>query len=892
MSWQGLLRKLKTLVMRERAEDDLSEELAFHLELQAKKYVARGMGDREARRLARLEFGSLETAREECRETGRWAALDSLGRNLKYVIRSLWTHPGFPAIAIVVIALGVGSTLAVFHLLYALMFRPLPIRNGAELVRISAVLREGELGSLPTTFLDSLKAVPDYQGVCGFDTSYPGVEVQGSIRSVGMLGFTGDCFSTLGIEVQLGRSLTAQDDHAGAEAVAVITDAFWHRQFDKRRDVLGERIRTEGQTYTVVGVAEPRFDGLLIGFPAGLIVPASQEYAEPMPNGRKATYWWVNILARRAPGVSEHEASARLKVRAQQLLEDSVPPHYSAERRKAYLSTRVTLTRGRTGVDYFLRRRFGGSLYAAAGICGAILLIGCTNLINLLLARSLKRRHEIAVRFALGAKRSQIAGLFATESLLLVTAGAALGFLFARALDEWLVVEGAHMFGNFDPRLSFDWRVALFFAAAAAAIAVAFAAASAWQADRLRESGALKESGRGIIGNSGTTQRILIGVQIALTLALVAGSGLLSASLGHLYAIDLGVKTQNVWDVMLSTRPGVKTYFVRGSYYRRMLDEIRQIPGIQSAALTDSVPFFTFPEAEPIAAADTGRALQEVDGAVLSASAGFFQTLGMKVIAGESFEEREDGEPAVVVSESLAARLVTRPSELIGHHVRLGIDSRYQHLRVTGVISNAQMNLAHPEQLAPFVAYVNIWQHPDTQGYPVLLIKTAGNSLNVDALRKIVDGGGREYVYRVRTLADEKDGALMENRLLAYLSGAFSALALAMAAIGLFALLSHQVANRTGEIGIRMALGARAAQIQWMILRQIVSIVGLGIAVGLLCSLGAARMIAGLLFDVSPYSPGLLTLSCAVLAGTALVAGWLPARRASSVDPVAALRQE
>jgi putative ABC transport system permease protein len=892
MAWHGLIRKLETLLQRERAEADLTEELSLHLEMQARKYVARGLGEKEARRLALLEFGSLENTREECRETDRSTALDALGRNLKYAVRALSMKPGFAMIAIAILAMGIGSTLAVFNLLSALLLRPLPIRNAAELVRVSTVSREGELGSLPTTFLDALRADPDYRSVCGFDTGYPGVEVGGSITSVGSLGFSGDCFSTLGIEVQLGRGLAPADDHAGAEPVAVITDAFWQRQFGRKRAVLGQRIRMEGQTYTVVGVAEPRFRGLLIGFPAGLIVPASQEYTATMPNGRKPTYWWVNILARRARNVSEKQASARLMASARRLLEESVPPHYNAARRKAYLTNKLMLTSGGAGIDYFLRRRFSTSLYAAAGICGAILLIGCTNLINLLLARSLRRRREIAMRFALGAKLSQIAGLFATESLLLVAAGAGMGLLLAQLLDRWLVAEGARMFGNFDLGLSFDWRMALFFVASNAGIAMAFAGASAWHADRLRESSALKESGRGVIGSVGAVQKVLLVLQIALTLGLVAGSGLLSASLDHFYSLDLGVNARNVWDVMLSTRPGAKAYFVRGPYYRELLSEIRQMPGVVSAALTNAIPFSVIPDPEPIAAIDSGRVRQDANGLALAASSEFFKTLGMKITAGEGFADREGGEPAVVVSESLAARLATPASDLIGHHIRLGTDSRYQHLRVDGLVSNAQMNLAHPEQLAPFVVYMNVWQHPDAQGYPVLLIKTAGNSLSVDALRKIVRAGGREYVDRVRTLADEKDGALMENKLLAYLSGAFSALALAMAATGLFGLLSYQVANRTGEIGIRMALGARGKQIQWMILRQSLVIVTIGSGMGLVFSLVVGRLIAGLLFGVRPYSPGLLALSCTVLAATAMLAAWLPARRASSVDPLSALRHE
>lgn len=891
-SWYSLIRKLRMLLSRRRTEEDIADELRMHLELQTKKYVDRGVGETEARRLARLEFGSIESAREKCWETDSWALLDAMSHNLRYAARSLGRRPGFTLIALAILAMGIGSTLAVFNLLNAIMLRPLPVRNAAELVRISRVLRDGEFGSLPSTFLSALKTVPDYTGVCGFDTGYPGVESHGSITSVGTLGFSGDCFSTLGIQVQLGRRLTPQDDQPGSELVAVITDALWRQEFNRSRDALGQRIRMEGQTYTVVGIAEPRFTGLLIGFPAGLIMPVSQEYRELMPNGKRPTYWWLNILARRSPSISEKQASVRMKVHARKLLESSVPPRYSVQRTTDYLASHIAVSSGSSGIDYFLRKRFGSSLYAAAGIGVAILLIGCTNLVNLLLARSLNRQHEIAIRLALGAKWSQIVGLFATESLLLVTVGAGMGLLLAQALDKWMLAVGSRMFGNFDLGLSFDWRTALLLGVATTAITISFSGVSVWQARRVRDSRALKDSVRAIARSTSAAQKALIGLQISLTIAMVTGSSLLTASLDRLYEIDLGVKTRNLWDVELSTRPGAKTYFARGSYDREILSEIRQIPGVQTVAFTDSIPFFTFTEPQRIAAVDTGGTQPEVDGPVLATSAEFFRTLGISLVAGQEFEETEGGEPAAIVSESLAAHLAAQPRDLIGHHIRLGSDNRYQRLRVTGVVSNAQMNLAHPEQLAPFTAYVNMWQHPDDQGYPVLLIKSASSTLDLNALRKIVDSRGHEYVYRVRTLVEEKDGALMENKLLAYLSGALSGLALLMAATGLFGLLSYQVANRTNEIGLRMALGAQRTQIQWMIMREVIAAVGIGSCTGIIMSLGVAHIIQGLLFGVSPYDPRLFALSCAVLGASALLAAWFPARRASSVDPLVALRYE
>ncbi len=889
-----MIRKLKFLFRPAKVEQELDDELAAHLELQTRKHIARGISETEAKRLARLEFGGVENVREECRDTGRWNAVDALSRNLRYALRSLRKTPGFAAVAVSILGVGVGSSLAVFNLLNALSLRPLALKNAAELVQIASIDRDGGLGELPSTFLDSLKNVPDYQGLCGFETGYPGVEVSGSITSTGKLGFSGDCFKTLGIKVQLGRDLTPQDDNAGAEAVAVITDAFWRRQFNARRNALGKRIRIDGQAYTIVGVAQPRFKGLLLGFPAGIITTLSQEHRAALPNGRRPTYWWVNILARRAKGISEREALARLKVRRRQLLEASVPPNYSPARRKDYLERQITLASGAAGIDYFLRRRFGSYLYAAVGVCAAILLIGCVNLASLLLARGLRRRREVAVRFALGAKRGNVAWLFATESLLLVAAGGLLGFLFGQALDRWLMGVGDRVFGNFDLSLAFDWRIGIFLAAVFTAIAVGFAAASAWQVDRMQSSDALKEGSRGIVGSSSTPQTVLIALQIALTLTLVAVSGLFGTSLKKYYAADLGVDSRNVWDVMLSTRPGVKGHFETGPYYRELLREVRSMPEVNSVTFADWIPFFATGGDETVSALNIGETQPGIQAKVLTNSAEFARTLGIRMIAGDGFgsDGQQGGEPAVIISESLAERLGNKPRGLLGHHIRIGVYSGYERLRIVGIASNAQTDLSKARQLAPYVAYVNIWQHPDAQQYPVLLIKTIGNTLHVEALRRIVNARGREYVYRVRTLGDEKDGALMEDRLLASLSGAFSALALMMAGTGLFGLLSYQVGNRTGEIGIRMALGAERSQIRWLILRQIVTVIAVGGGAGLILSMGLGRALAGILFDVNPYSPALLTIAYLVLTATALLAAWLPVRRATSIDPVIALRHE
>jgi len=874
-------------------EEDLNDELASHLEFQVRKHMAEGMSESEARRRAGIEFGGLDLAREQCRDADPWHWLDASRRNLRHALRALGRSKLFSLVAIAILAVGIGATVGTFGLVDALLFRPLAVPRPYELVRIASLQKDGRLRQLPSTILDPLKSSTWLSGACGFNTGYEGGETNGTITPIGILGFTGDCFRTLGILTQLGRPLGPDDDHASAPAVAVITADLWRRAYGGRADVLGQRVQMPGSAFTIVGITEDRFAGLLLGFPAGIIVPLHQEPSETGMVGQQV-WWSVNVIGRRAPGVSAKQAAAGLAAQSGWLLEQSVPPRFGAARRQQYLASHLATAPAANGVDYFIRNRFGQPLIAVFGICAAILAIACVNLAGLMLARATRRRREVAVRLALGASRAHVAGILALESALLVAAGAALGVVVALALDRVVRAEGAQMFGNFDVRLGFDSRVTLFFAALVLAIMLALAGASAWQARRLSQLGSLHQGERRVARGHSAAQRLLIAAQIALTLALVTGAGLFGASLRAFYNLDLGVNTRHVWDVMLASHPARYSHFEPGPYYRDLVRQVETIPGIRSAVLADFVPFYTTGSTLPAAVVEGAEPGVEFEAAVDTVTDGFFRLMGMRVVEGRDFrrEQPNGAEPEAIASQSLAEHL-GGASALLGRHIRVGTAAAYQRLRVVGIASDTQLSLANPNETHPFAVYINSWQHPESQaGYPVLLLKTAGGEVPSAMLRQTVDRAGREYVERTRSLDEEKDGALIENRVMAYLSGAFGALALVLAATGLFGLLSYQVASRTGEIGIRMALGARRGQIQWLIVRQIGGLVAGGAAAGVALAIFESKAIAGLLFGVRAGDQWLLAGSLVLLAATALLAAWLPARHAASVDPLMALRHE
>lgn len=897
MCWHSFQKRLHSLLRAQTSEGELESELNTHIELQARKHIAEGLDPAEARRLARIEFGGLEGVREECREVDTWRWIGAVGRNTRQCFRSLAKSPGFVLVAILILTVGIGSNVAVFSTIDALFLRPLPVHRPDKLVEIVSIDKDGHTGGLFSPVLEALQHDRAFQGTCGFGTSYLAVEIDGTLRTLGMAAFSGGCFETLGLSVQLGRPLGPADDHVGAEPVAVITDSLWHSQFGGRADALGRSIRIGTDTFRIVGVTGKQFTGLLLGFPEPVMIPLLQQ-PNLLPNGSKPTSYYVNLLGRRAAGISQAQALANITAEKHQLLEQSIPHRFNAIQRKDYMARALTLVSAQSGIDYFLRKRFAQSLFAIFGLCGAMLLMACVNLSSLLLARSLSRQREVAIRLALGAGRRHIVGIFVLENLALVLTGTAIGIIVGLWIARAILARGGQMFGNFYLHIGLDPRVVLFVFIVVLSAIGAFSVASLWQARRLGSADDLKQSGRGVIASNSSAQKILLAVQIALTLALVTGSTLFGASVKNERNIDFGIKPQNVWVALLAPRPG--GYRNPGywnlhasAYYRDLLQQIEALPNTAFVSFSGTVPFLQGGYHDPLAIVDGSKAERELQVETIGASDNYFATLGGRIVAGEEFRRTDDlsGNPGVILTESLARHLGD-PRILLGHHVRIGAQPDWQHLKIIGIASDMDMSLVDVNNIKPFTAFINFWQHQTLQGYPVLLIKTRSAALDTTAVRRIVEKRGHEFVERFTSINSEIDHALIENFFLAYLSTAFAVLALLMAAVGLFGLLSYQVANRTGEIGVRMALGAKRSQIRWLVLGQTVRVLVFGTIAGIALTLATHKLIAGLLFGVTAYNPLILLAGTAIMIGSALVAAWLPTQRACKIDPIEALRHE
>ncbi|HEX2665419.1 MAG TPA: ABC transporter permease [Candidatus Acidoferrum sp.] len=844
-----------------------------------------------------------------------------LWQNLSYALRVLPKSRGFTSVAVLSLALGIGANTAIFTLINALLLRDVPVRQPERLVEVSPVRCENaritaDLSRASCSQFDRkiFLSYPMYRELerqqrvfsavigwsSGFDVAR--VEVNGAVSQNEVFAVSGNYHNELGATPLLGRLLTPEDeDPRGGSTlqVAVLGYEFWQSRFGGAPDVVGKQIRIEGTPFTIIGVTRKWFTGLTTGDPPEITVPiTAQPLVDPVvfKSIDDRSLLWVMVTGRLKNGVTIDQAHTQLQSFWPDLLAATASVPTPGLRRQRFLSMGLDVSAARTGVAPELRAQFTRPLYLLLGIVGLILLAACVNLANLMLARAAARAQEMSMRVALGAGRWQLMGQVLTESLALPLGGAFLGIGFAYWGSNVLVTlmtEGALTRVTLDLRP--DLRVLGITMAAAILTGVLFGLAPAWRSARQDPAAVLEHNARSLAGGGNRLSQALIVAQVSLSLILLLGAGLLLKSFQKLHSLDLGFASDRLLEVSVHGRPDGHAKADARAYHQQLIERITRLPGVRAVGFAaDFLPSREgWHDAVSVATSDWSRASDAMADTAL-VSPDFFRTMGIALLRGREFDWADDeGHPLIaIVSESLAQRLFPK-GDAIGQRIRFGVMADLQMLEIVGVAADARIFRLR-EAAAP-VLYIPCLQHPNWADWTffTVFVRTKEDPESVaTGVRKEIESLGQEYVVSTKTVEQVTGELLVSERVNAMLCSFFAGLALLLASIGLYGLMSYSVTRRTREIGVRVALGAQQRSVRWMILRETLALTLLGIAIGVLLGLAATRLIASMLFGLSPNDLSTIVTACLLLLTVALFAGYVPARKASSIDPMSALRTE
>jgi predicted permease len=875
-----LVERLRALVFRRREERELEEELHFHLEMSEAQHRHLGASPSEARRLGRVDLGGIERTKDEVRDARGTRVAEDSASDFRYALRGLRQRPGFAIVAVLTLAVGIGGTTAVFSAVDAVLLQPLPYQQSGQLVR----LYQHEVGSTekgvvtPTHFLDYQRRLSSFEHLAAIYTyAETGADVGGAERPerIQLLPITADYFGVYGVQPAIGRGFEPAEE-TGAPLV-ILGDALWTRLFARNPDVIGRSITMSGQPYTIVGVMPATFaDPVAAGIDAWTPLDIT-----PGRDADNAGNHYLTVVGRLRAGVSIEQANAELHA-----LDVTLAAQYPNAR-----LTRASLVPLKEDIVGPASR----SLRLMLGAVGLVLLLVCVNIANLLLVRGSERRRVFAARSARGAERARLVRQILMESLTLALVGDIAGLAIARGAMSAIVALGA---GSI-PRLStltLEPRLLAFSIAVASLCALIFGVVPALRAARTEPGDVLREQARS--GTSGVSQgRLRWGLvvsQVALAFVLLVGAGLLLASFQRLRQVDLGVTTDDVLTFELELPEARYDSTARTRLYETLAQRLAQIPGVRAAGGVSKlagtgnhhmwgVRALTGPLVDAPSAATRPAPQQRV------VSGDYFRAMGLRVLKGRLFDARDDASAPrrVVISTSAAARIFPGIDPL-GQRLRTGgVDAE-----VIGVVPDAAVDAE-----GTMMPHVYHWhtQFAGNRNWALaqVVATTGAPEPLVPAVRRVVAELDPQLVmFRPMSFGDRVGrgtaGRLFTMRILT----TFAAVALALVALGLFGVLSYAVKLRAREFGIRMALGAHAPAIRRMVLRQGLTVTALGVAIGLAGALAVSRVMASLVFRVSPLDPLVLGGAVLFMAAIAIVAAYLPARRATTVDPRTVLQGE
>lgn len=823
-----------------------------------------------------------------------------LWQNLRYSLRALGKNPGFTTVAVISLALGIGANVAIFTLINALLLRELPVPRPERLVEISLVRDGHKITFSYPMFRELDRGQRVFSAFIGWSGPWlSNVEVNGVLAQSRVCSATANYYSELGVTPLLGRLLTSGDVnlHAGATSqVAVVGYDFWQQRLGGVRDVIGKQLRIEGRPFTIVGVTRKWFTGLTPGEPPDVTIPitAIPIVISGVGSLDNRSSLWVQITGRLKGGTTIDQARAQLQSFWPEVLLATASTETPGLRRQTFLSLGLDVSPVRTGFATDLRAQFSRPLYVLAGIVGLILLVACVNLANLMLARGAARSQEMSVRLAIGASRWALAGQVLSESLVLSLGGALLGLALSYSGSRLLVALMTE--GTVSLDLRPDLRVLSVALLVGLMTGILFGLTPTWHSSRQDPVIVLQQASRSLAGGTGKLGKALIIAQVALSVVLLLGAGLLVGTFQRLRSVNLGFDKNNLLEIILNAKPGGYENVNMNSYHQQLIERVSSLPGVRSAGLAGlSIPGpVGAQEQQKVSATsedpNTGFHVMAVGATIWP---GFFNTLGIRLLRGRDVQLTDDAKhPHVaIVSESLAERLFPQ-GHAVGQHVRYSFWPEFQNLEIVGVAQDAR--IFDLRDATPAVIYVSDLQLPPEWG-PYLNLYVRANE-NPEALAKgitqEIDSLGHEYPLRTATVDQMMSRVLVNERVIALLSGFFAALALLLASIGVYGLMSYGVTRRTREIGVRVALGAQQRSVRWMILRETLALALVGIAIGIPSGLAATRLIASMLFGLSPGDLSNIATTCLLLLALAFFAGYVPARKASSIDPMVALRTE
>lgn len=897
--WQNVWRP-------EALNHELDQELAFHIAETVDTLVASGMTERDALREAHRRLGNYCLQKERTRDMDIATWLETLRADIQYGARQLRLNPGFAVIAILSLALGIGANTAMFQLINAIRLTSLPVKDPGSLALIvfgENSARAGWWSTRSAEFTSSQvevlrKEQQSFDEIGVWSAARFDLTTGGEPRYAEGLFVSGDFFQTLGVNAARGRTLTPADDKESCEAGAVVSDSFWNRELGADPNVLSRQITLNGQTFPIIGVTPPSFFGVEVGTRYDVAIPLCADRLladDKLGRAPVQAAWWISVIGRLKPGWTVEKASSHIESISPAIMQATLPTSYKTDLAERYLKNRLIVRDGSTGVSG-LRQQYENPLLILIGTTGLVLLIACANLANLLLARATAREQEIAVRMAIGSSRFRIIRQLLTESLLLAVGGAVLGAGLALVLSRGLLIFISTSNNPVFVGLGMDWSVLGFTALLAVITCLSFGLLPALRATHMSPVAAIRSEGRGASASREKfgLRRALVATQVAVSVVLLVGALLFVRSLNNLLTTDPGFQSEGVLSVSVNFSRASFPEERRIDLYRDFHDRLAAIPGVTSVAQVGFTPVSGSGWDNAVGPDNTPAAGSGKDSWFNRAAPDYFKTMGTRLLAGREFTERDvRGAPKVAIVNEKFAQKMFDGQNPVGRTFRLEAPAGQpeQTFEIVGLIANTKYRQLREDFYAIGFFPVAQDENPGVGANYVMRISGSPGKVMEQAKATMLQVSP-SLAISFLPFSQQLEESLLRERLIASLSGGFGLLAGLLATMGLYGVIVYMVERRRSEFGIRMALGANRGQVMKLVLKEALILLGIGLPVGIGLSLWTGRAASALLFGIEAHDVATLAGACLLLAVVALLAGYIPAMKAASLDPASTLRAD